>query len=537
MTDRKPLDLIGPRESQRLFGALQRGATRRDLLAMLMAGGMQAGIAGGLAGAALSAHAQTPRKGGRLRVAGATAAATDTLDPAKQSNQTDYSRCNMLYNGLTSLDGSLTPQPALAESWQTKDAKTWVFKLRSGVTFHDGKALSPADVVFSVSRHKDPATASKAKVLADQIDSVKASGPNEVTMVLTTPNADLPVILGTFHFHIVKEGTTDFAAGIGTGPYKLKEFKPGVRSLVVRNEGYWKPGKPYLDEIEFVGIGDESARVNALLSGGLDLVGSVNPRSVDRIEKTPGYDVFKTQSGQYSDLIMRKDMAPGSNPDFVLAMKYLFDREQLKKTVALNQAVVANDQPIDPTNRFFFAGLPLRPMDLDKAKFHLGKSGVTGTVPVVCSPAALYSVEIALVMQQTAQKIGLNLDVKRMPADGYWSNHWLNSAVGFGNINPRPSADILLTQFFKSDAQWNESRWKSEKFDQLLVAARAETDLAKRKQMYADMQTMIHQDAGIGIPLFLASLDGHSSKLKGLSPIPLGGLMGYNFAENVWFDA
>ena len=236
------------------------------------------------------------KKGGRIRVAGATAAATDTLDPAKQSNQTDYSRCNMIYNGLTSLDGSLTPQPALAESFTTKDAKTWVFTLRKGVTFHDGKALSPADVVFSVMRHKDPATASKAKVLADQIESVKATGPNEVTFVLSAPNADLPVILGTFHFHIVKEGTTDFNAGIGTGPYKLKEFKPGVRSLVVRNDAYWKPGKPYLDEIEFVGIGDESARVNALLSGGMDLVGSVNPRSVERVKGTPGYRDLRRRS-------------------------------------------------------------------------------------------------------------------------------------------------------------------------------------------------------------------------------------------------
>jgi peptide/nickel transport system substrate-binding protein len=538
MSERQKLEhFVGPIESQRLMGALQRGATRRDILAMLMAGGMQMTLAGSLAGTALSAHAQTPKRGGKLRVAGATAAATDTLDPAKQSNQTDYSRCNMLYNGLTWLDGSLTPQPALAESFTTKDAKTWVFTLRKGVNFHDGKPLTPADVVFSISRHKDPATASKAKVLADQIESVKASGANEVTMVLTTPNADLPVILGTFHFHIVKEGTTDFATGIGTGPFKLKEFKPGVRSVVVRNESYWKPGRPYLDEIEFVGIGDESARVNALLSGGMDLVGSVNPRSVARVAGTAGYAVFKTQSGQYSDLIMRLDMAPGSNPDFVLAMKHLFDREQMRKTIALEQAVVANDQPIDPTNRFFFGGLPQRPFDPEKAKFHFQKSGVTGPIPVVASPAALYSVETALVMQQTAKSIGVDLDVKRMPADGYWSNHWLNSAVGFGNINPRPSADILLTQFFKSDAQWNESRWKNPKFDQLLVAARAETDLAKRKQMYADMQVMIHNESGIGIPLFLASLDGHSTKMKGLTPIPLGGLMGYNFAEHVWLDA
>jgi len=539
MNERTKLqDLVGPHDSTRMLNALQRGASRRDVLAMLMAGGMQATLAGGLSTLALSAHAATPKRGGRIRVAGATAAITDTLDPAKMSNQTDYSRGTMLYNGLTSLDGSLTPQPALAESFDTKDAKTWVFKLRKDVKFHDGKPLTPADVVFSVMRHKDAATASKAKALADQIDTVKASGANEVTVTLSAPNADLPVILGTFHFMIVKDGTTDFSTGIGTGPYKLKEFKPGVRSIAVRNEAYWKPGQPYLDEIEFVGIGDEGARVNALLSGDLDLAGSVNPRSVDRIKGTPGFSVFSTQSGQYSDLIMRKDMGPGANPDFILAMKHLIDREQMKKSVALGHAVLGNDQPIDPTNRFYFAGLPQRPFDLDKAKFHLKKSGIgEAPVPVIASPAALYSVEMALVMQQAGQKIGLNLDVKRMPADGYWANHWLNSAVGFGNVNPRPSADTLLTLFFKSDAAWNESRWKSEKFDQLLISSRAETDAAKRKQQYADMQTMIHEQAGLGIPLFLASLDGHSNKLKGLSPIPLGGLMGYSFAEHVWLDA
>ncbi|SOZ16097.1 Glutathione ABC transport system substrate binding protein GsiB [Cupriavidus taiwanensis] len=498
---------------------------------------MQATLAGGLAGAAVGAHAQTPKRGGRIRVAVGTAAASDTLDPAKQSNQNDYVRCNMVYNGLTSLDRSLTPRAALAETFNTTDAKTWVFTLRKGVTFHDGKALAPADVVYSIMRHKDPATASKAKVLAEQIESVKATGPNEVTVVLNSPNADLPVILGTSHFHIVKDGTTDFSAGIGTGPYKIKEFKPGVRTLVVRNDAYWKPGKPHLDEIELVGITDESARVNALLSGGMDLVAMINPRAVARIKGTPGYAVMTTQSGQYSDLIMRKDVGPGANPDFILGMKYLLDRQQMRQSIALGNAVVANDQPIDPTNRFYFKDLPQRPFDPEKAKFHLRKSGVTGKVPVVTSPAALYSVEMALVLQQAAQRAGLELEVKRMPADGYWSNHWLNSPVGFGNVNPRPSADTILTQFFKSDAPWNESRWKNPKFDQLLLAARAETDNGKRSQMYADMQTMIHEEAGIGIPLFLASIDAHTTKLKGLSPIPLGGLMGYMFAENVWIEA
>jgi peptide/nickel transport system substrate-binding protein len=481
-------DLVGPHESVRMMDALTRGASRRDVLAMLLAGGMQAGLAGGLATLAGEAHAQTPRRGGRIRVAGAASAVSDTLDPARQANHTDYIRGNMFYNGLTALDGNLVPQPALAEEFTTKDAKTWVFKLRKGVTFHDGKPLTPADVVFSVLRHKDPATGSKAKVLADQIEEVTASGPNEVTFRLASPNADLPVILGTFHFHIVKEGTTDFNAGIGTGPYKVKEFKPGVRSISVRNENYWKPNRPYLDEIEYVGISDEGARVNALLAGELDLIGSVNSRSVDRVKASGRHAIFESKSTTYTDLIMRRDQGPGMSPDFVLAMKHLFNREQMIKSIVQGYGVVANDQPISPSNRFYFKGIKQRAYDPEKAKWHVQKANLGGAaIPVVVSPAATNSVEIALVMQHAARQIGLNLDVRRMPADGYWSSHWMKHPVGFGNVNTRPSADLALTLFFKSDAPWNEAGWKNEKFDQLLVAARGETDQAKRAQMYADM--------------------------------------------------
>jgi len=539
MTDRTTFDqLVSPEESRHVFAALQRGASRRDVLAMLVAGGMQAALAGGMATLATKAQAQTPRKGGRITVASMASGVNDTLDPAKQAAHIDYCRGFMFYNGLTSLDSSLAPKPSLAEEFTTQDAKTWVFKLRKGVTFHDGKPLTPADVVFSMMRHKDAATASRAKVLADQIESVTASGPNEVTFRLVAPNADLPVILGTYHFHIVKDGTTDFNAGIGTGPYKVKEFKPGVRSIAVRNENYWKPNRPYLDEIELVGITDESARVNALLAGQLDLVSSVSPRSVDRVVASGKHTVFETKALSYTDLIMRRDSSPGNNPDFVLAMKHLFNREQLLKSIQLGRGVVANDQPIAPNNRFYFKGLPQRPYDPDKAKWHLQKANVgSAPIPVVASPAATNSVEIALVMQHAARQLGLNLDVKRMPADGYWSTHWMKHPVGFGNINVRPTADLALTLFFKSDAPWNEAGWKNEKFDQLLVAARGETDQAKRAQLYADMQVIVHNEGGIGIPMFLSALDGHSSKLKGLVPVPVGGMMGNAFAEHVWLDA
>jgi peptide/nickel transport system substrate-binding protein len=530
--------LIGPEESTRILCALKRGANRRDVLAMLAAAGMHAALAGSIASVAATAHAQTPRKGGRITVAGSTAAVSDTLDPAKQSNGTDYVRGFMFYNGLTYLDGNLTPQPQLAEEFTTKDAKTWVFKLRRGVTFHDGKSLTPQDVIFSLMRHKNPATASKAKPLADQIDEVTATGPNEVTIRLVTPNADLPVILGTYHFHIVKEGTTDFSAGIGTGPYRVKEFKPSVRAVAVRNDNYWKPNRPYLDEIEHVGISDESARVNGLLAGDLDLVLSIDPRSVGRVSGSSQHAVFETKAGPYTDLIMRRDSAPGNNADFVQGMKHLFNREQMIKSIMLGHGVLANDQPVHPSMRFHFNGLKQRPYDPEQAKWHLQRANLgSATIPMVVSPVATGSIEIATILQQEARKAGVNFDLRRMPADGYWAQHWMKHPVGFGLIQPRPSVDTMLSLFFKSDAPQNESGWKNDKFDQLLLAARGETDEGRRTQMYADLQTMVHEESGIGIPYFMSSLDGHSRKLRGLSPIPLGGLMGFSFAEHVWLDA
>jgi peptide/nickel transport system substrate-binding protein len=106
----------------------------------------------------------------------------------------------------------------------------------------------------------------------------------------------------------------------------------------------------------------------------------------------------------------------------------------------------------------------------------------------------------------------------------------------FGNVNPRPTADLMFSLFFKSDADWNESAWRDARFDQLLLAARAEADEAKRKQMYGDMQALVHDHGGVGIPVFISNLDGYDRRLKGFGSIPVGGLMGYSFAEYVWWE-
>ena len=510
------------------------------MMRVLAGTGMMAVTGGGLLSVSASAlAADTPKKGGSIRVAYDAGSVSDTLDPAVGSTGSDYIRFFMFYSGLTQFDESLTPQMNIAESVSTSDAKTWIIKLRQGVTFHDGKPLAPADVVYSLLRHKNPQTASKVKTLADQFTDIKASGPNEVTMVLDVPNADLPAILATPQLVIVKDGTTNFSTAIGTGPYKVKSFKPGVSTVGVRNDNYWKAGQPYLDQIELVSISDSAARINALLAGDVHLINSVDPRSTQRIASTPGYAVKETKSGLYTDLIMRRDNTLTGNPNFVMGMKNLFDREQIRTAVFRGYAVTGNDQPIPPGHRYFNASLPQRKFDLDKAKFYMQKAGAVGPAlpPIYATTDANGSIEMAELMQQTAAKIGVNLVVNRVPADGYWSNHWMKHPLGFGSINPRPSADVLFTQFFKSDAPWNESGWKDPRFDQLLLSARAETDDAKRKQMYGEMQVLVADQGGIGIPTFISLLDANDKRLKGLGSIPTGAMMGFSFAEHVWWTA
>ncbi|WP_223532670.1 ABC transporter substrate-binding protein [Pseudomonas sp. BF-R-30] len=548
MTDNKnniDSQLITGEESLRVFEGLNRGMSRRNALQMLGLAGVAVAGASSLFGAAgklfADDEAASPGKGkpgGRIRVAGSSSSTADTLDPAKGSSSTDYVRHYMFYNGLTRFDSHMVPQLELAERIETTDATLWVISLRKEVTFHNGKALTAADVVFSLLRHKDPLTGSKVLPLASQFAEVKAVGTHEVQIQLSGPNAELPSVLAISHMLIVPEGTSDFNQGIGTGPFKAKEFKPGERSIGVRNSNYWKPGLPYLDEIEFIAIADESSRVNALLSGDVHIVNEVNPRSTVRIKGSTKHRVVDSPSGNYTDLIIRQDQLPGKSPEFTQAMKLLLDREQIKSAIFRGFARVGNDHPIAPGARFFNADLPQRAYDPEKAKFLLKKAGMESiTMPLMCSPAATGSVDIAVLLQQSAKEAGLKLDVNRLPSDGYWSNHWAKHPLSFGNINPRPNADMLFSQFFQSTAPWNESGWKNEQFDQLLVQARGETDEAKRGKMYADMQTLVHEHSGIGVPVFISNIDGADQRVKGYGTNPLGGFMGYMFAEQVWLDA
>ena len=512
------------------FGLMSGSINRRQFLEGAVALGISSTIATG-------ALAETPKRGGHVIVGLNDASASDSLDPGTYTSFMGIVGAQ-LWDSLTLVNERSEVRPALAESWETKPgAVDWVFKLRRGVTFHNGKSFAAADVVHSLNHHGGKGSKSAARSLVRQIAEIKATGKHEVTIKLRRGNVDLPFLLSDYHLLIGPEGS-DFKDGVGTGAYKLENFEPGVRLRVSRNTNDYRTDRGYAESVETVGINDSSARVNALLSGAVHLINKVSAKVAPTIEKNSQFQVFNVSGGAFVYYAMHLDAAPTDNLDLRLALKYAIDREAVLKRAFGGFGKVGNDHPIPSFDPYFASDIPQRPYDPDKAKFHYAKSGHSG--PIVFSVSDVPSagtVDMTQVVQANAANAGINLKVKRVPADGYYGTHYGKTNLMASYWAGRPTANGMFSVWLDSKAAWNDTRWRSPRFDELLAATRVELDNAKRKKMYREMQWMIHEQGGALVPVFLNSIDAAATKLKGFKPSPVKQMSNYRAVEQVWLDA
>ena len=512
--------------------------TRREFMQGLLALGLSVSSAGVLVTGARDVKAETPKRGGRLRFAWNLHGPNDTLDPQLFTTALDYTRGRAYYNSMVRFNDDLSLSPELAEEWSTNsDVTEWTFKLRKGVEFHDGKPFDADDVIFTMNRHLGEDSTSKAKSLVNTVTEWKKLDSHTVRAVLSSPNGDLPSILGTFNFKVIQNGAEGdyFLKPNGTGPFKCQEFRPGIRSVGVRNENYWVEGHPYLDELETFAITDSTARGNAVISGDIHIACAVDPNAFKQIEADPNVELLSVPSANYTSIVCMLDRAPGNNRDFVLGMKYLQNRERIVRSLMKGHAVVANDHPIGPSYLDHCAALEQRAYDPDKAKFHLKKSGIT-EAEVKVAEVRPGITDICLMQQAEAAKIGFKLDVKRVPNEGYWGAVWMNTPICTTGWNMRPTANMMMTIAYASDAPWNETVFKNERFDQLLIESRAELDAVKKQEMYCEMQQLIRDEAGSLIPCHLNLVDAIAKTVKGIGRVPLHYAGGGEWPEFVWLD-
>jgi peptide/nickel transport system substrate-binding protein len=315
---------------------------------------------------------------------------TDTLDPSTSENGFTLSSNYAWSNHLTEVgpDGSLRPE--LAESYSSTDAKTWVFDLRQGVEFHNGKTMTSEDVIASLQYHMGDESKSAAKGLLTAVTSMKADGPNRVIIELASANADFPFIVSDYHLAImpVVDGALSVNTGMGTGGYILEAFDPGVRAKFKRNPNYWKADSANFDEVEFISIIDVAARQNAMMNGDVDVIDRVDPKTVALMGRAPNLEILETTGTLHYTFPMRLNVAPFDNYDLRMALKYSIKRQELIDKILLGHGALGNDHPISTANRFHASGLEQREFDAEKAAFHYKKSGHSGAIQLSSSDAA-----------------------------------------------------------------------------------------------------------------------------------------------------
>ncbi len=516
-----------------LVAKLVRGGfSRREVLKLSVVTGVSLVAAEHLLFDGKAAIAATPKKGGSVRMASNLHGPDDQLDPTLFTSTIDYTRGRATYNSLIQHANDLSPQPELAESFEPNaDATEWTFKIRNGVTFHDGKKLTADDVVYTMKRHQGEDSTSVIKSVLASVKEWKKTGPMEVKAILESPNADLAILLGLFQTKIVQTDTT--GAGIGTGPFVLESFQPGVKSVHTRNKNYWREGAN-LDACEITAITDPVARVNALIAGDMDMVTQIEPNAFRQVESAKGITLLSTPAALQMGICCLKNSEPGSNDDFVLGMKYIQDRKRIVKRILKGKGSLGNDTPISPAHgKDHCSELAQREYDPDKAKFHFKKSGYS-SAELFVAPVSGGIEDICLTAQANCAKIGFDLKLKKVPTDGYWGAVWMKEPLNVVTWNMRPTANSQLGIQFGPGAAWNDTFWSNARMGELLSLSLAETDPAKRHAMYCEMQTLVHEGSGMVIPAFSNINDGIADNVMGMPTVPLGQLGACEWPEFIW---
>ncbi len=512
--------------------------TRREFLARVSALGLAAAVSPALL--TTSAHAATPKRGGRVKLGSAGNSTTDSMDPGTLAHTMPQVVNQTMRSNLVEISYDGAPVPELAESWEASHgAAKWVFKLRRGVEFHNGKTMDAEDVIYSFNEHRGPDTKSAAKGVAQPITDIKADGKYTVIFTLEEGNADFPFIASDYHIPIVPTGIKgkEYEKGMGTGPFIMEAWEPGVRFFGKRNPNYFKSGRPYFDEVEIMGISDTNARTNALKTGQIHVINRCEPKTLHLLARSPGVQVLKLEGARHYTIPMLTTIKPYDNNDVRLGLKYAIDRKQMIKTILRGYGYVGNDHPIPRNNQYFASELPQRKYDPDKARFHIKKAGMLDhTFKLHAADAAFPgAVDASVLIAESAKKAGIKIQVVREPDDGYWENVWIKKEWVQCYWSGRATADWMFSIAYTEDANWNDAKWKHPKFNQLVKAARAELDQKKRREMYVECQRIVSDEGATPCPAFALQLSAATKKLAFKNPAANWEFDGMRLPERWWF--
>ena len=465
-----------------------------------------------------NAMASTPQKGGVLRMGVDGGATTDTLDPLQYVGTVHPSLVyNAIFDKLLNVAPGGKVVPMLAESWEAnEDASVWRLSLRKGVTFHDGSDFTAADVVYSLKRAAgEDNIRPTAKIAAQAISNIKVEGAHTVVLELSGSRFDFDTELAEQGMFMIKEGATDFAKPIGTGPYVLKSFEAGLRARVKKYAGFWTEDEGHFDEVEMINIADGASRSNAVRNGDVDVIYRPDVATASRLQSVPGIEFNLATGGQHYTTPMRINGSPLDNNDVRLALKHGVKRQEFVDKVLGGFGSPGNDTPIGPSYQYYNDSLAQRQYDADKAMYHWKKSGLgadSGLKLTTSDGAFSGAVAGAQLMQASLADAGINIDVETVPGDGYWSDIWRVVPWCFCYWNGSAVIGNQLS-YYTSDNAYNDAVLQNATFDKLVADAAIQRDKGVREQLYGEAQRILHEEGGTVVLAFASFVMAGSDKL------------------------
>jgi peptide/nickel transport system substrate-binding protein len=507
--------------------------SRRRLLGGA-AGLVAAAALAGCGSSAAAREAGPPRRGGVLRIGLTGGGPEDSLDPHNVYSNPDIARMKSLYEPLLQWDEAYTLQPAVAESViPDPGARSWTATIRRGITFHDGRPVTPDDVVATFRRITDPndpkAGAASLAVLRD----VVVAGDRQVRFELTEPTPVFDQYLAEYMCGIVP-ADFDVARPVGTGAFRFESFTPGQQSVFVRYEGYWRPDQPFVDRLELLNFAESDARINALLAGQVDAIDQVPPSLTEVIGSYASVRLLTSETGSWLPFTMRVDAPPFDDVRVRQALRHAVGRGEMVNQVLSGRGARGVDlySPFDPA---YLA--PEREQELEQARTLLAAAGKPRlSLELVTSPIQAGTVEAAQVFVTQARLAGIDIGLRRVDTGTFFSDQYLQweFAQSFWNTrNYFPQANLSSV----SDAPYNETHWHDAEYQAVFRRARSELDPRVRMELVRKAQSIEFERGGYIIWGFPDRVDAMQSYVGGLFPSRTGlSLSSYEFRK-AWVGA
>jgi peptide/nickel transport system substrate-binding protein len=450
-------------------------------------------------GVLLVALAMPPRHGHAQVLQLGVDASPVGLDPHVVTAFASFQTVNgTIYEGLTAVDRELRVVPALAESWAVSpDGLSYVFRLRGGVTFHDGAAMEAEDVAASIRRVLSREIASPLASRLAAVDSVTARDARTIELKLKEPSAPLLTSLATIaivprRFEADKESLQ--RQPMGTGPFRFAEWQPNSFIALARHEGYWRQGMPLLAGVRFNIVPEAATRMVGLTSGQYAMLPNIDPATALQLRGRPNVRLEETLELAYTLIGVNVSRAPFDRPEVRQALNHALDRNQIIQAALFGAGVPGG--PLSPALRDWAVPVDQFPCyrhDPARAQALLREAGIAQPVNVTMLVLPRQDIrDIAQVAQQQLQRAGFRVEL-RNPELGQFIQDWRNSnfdlfaSTNAGSADP----DDYFYRTFRTGGSTNVFRYANPEIDTLLDRARATLDPAARRADYERVQRVL----------------------------------------------